>query len=258
MYRTGRAPVVERAPGTIPLRLTGMVRRELTGGSSPTDAPVLHRYYADLAALYGVEYLGEVLAANAGNTFGALAGTVLDGLVSPDRPVDLVIIAHALPDLDPRLSPGVCLARDVPGEPLVFAVSETDGPVSFTVLRVAGAYARRHSYRRVVVLVLDQATLPYRAGAEPAGDAAVALLLEDGPGAEIAVGRVPDVAPRDVPSVVAAVAGDRARIVRADEPGAFPATGVWAGLDRERGGHSVLVHHGPGHRDLHYCSIRDS
>lgn len=227
MYRTA---VLERARGTIPLRLTRVVRREFAGGTTPADTPWLHRYYADMAALYGVGHRPEILA---GNTFGMLAGAVLADVVSP---VDLVIIAHVLPDLDPRFSPGARLAGTVPGAPLVFAMSGTDGSIAFTALRVAGAYARRHSYRRVVVLVVDQATLPYRTDAEPAGDAAVALLLEDGPGAEITVGRSPE------------VAGDR--VIRMDEAGGFPATGVWAGLDL--GGHTVLVHH------PHYCAIRGS
>lgn len=247
MYRTG-PPVLGRTRGTIPLRLNGVVRREFAAGTAPADAPWLDRYYADMAALYGVEHRRSSLV---GNTFGVLTGAVLDGVVSPDRPVDLVVIAHVLPDLDPRFSPGARLTREVPGAPLVFAMSGTDGSVAFTALRVAGAYARRHAYRRAVVLVVDQATLPYRTDTVPGGDAAVALLLEDGPGAEIAVGRVRGMAPHEVP---AAVAGDRARVIRMGEPGAYPATGAWAGL--EPGGHSVLVHHGLG--DLHYCSIRGS
>lgn len=247
MYRTA-APALDQARGTIPLRLTRVVRRRLTGGTPPDDEPWLHRYYADMAALYGVEHRREVLAE--GNTFGALTGAVLAGVVSPDQPVDLVIIANVLPDLDPRFSPGARLTRDVPGTPLVFALSGVDDSVTFTALRVAGDYARRHAHRRAIVLVVDQSTLPYRTDAEPAGDAAVALLLEDGPGSSIAVGRLPDVAPHEVP---AAVAGDGARVIRADESG-FPATGVWAGL--ELGEDAVLVHHRLG--DLHYCAIRGS
>lgn len=246
MYRTA-APVLEPAPartaGALPLRLRRVARREFAGGATTTDTPFLHRYYADLAASHGVEHHPDVLAADSGTTFCAMAGAVVADVTAPGMPVDLVVVAHVLPDLDPRFSPGALLAGTVPGAPLVFALSGPDGAVAVTALRVVGAYARRHAYRRAVVVLVDQATLPYRTGAEPAGDAAVALLLEDGPGAEVTVGRAPD-----------HPTGDRATVLRLDEPGGYPATGAWAGLDLA--GHTVLVHRRLG--DSGYCSVLGS
>jgi len=254
MYRTV-PPVLDRVSRTIPLRLTRVVRREIAEGTCATDDPVLYRYYADLAALHGIHYRHDVLAAGAGNTFAALADVALAGLVSPVHPVDLVIIAHTLPDLDPRVSAGVRLTRTLPGSPLVFAISGPDASIGFTALRVAGDYARRHSYQRVMVLVLDQTVLPYQAAAEPGGDAAVALLLEDAPGGELTLGRVRGVSPEEVAGTVAKLALG-ARIVQAPVSDSAPGTGVWAGL--RLGADSVLVDYDRARGELHYCAVRES
>ena len=215
---------------------------------------MLYRYYADLAALHGIDYRQDVLAAGAGNTFVALTDAVLDGLVSPVLPVDLAIIAHTLPDLDPRVSPGVRLTRMLPGAPLAFAISGPDASIGFTALRVAGAYARRHSYQRVLVLVLGQTVLPYQMAVRPTRDAAVALLLEDAPGGAVTLGRVSGVSPRDVADVVAELAGD-ATVLQTPVPDSAPGTGVWAGL--ELGADSVLVDYDRARGELHYCAIRE-
>lgn len=252
MYRTV-PPVLDRVGVTLPLRLTRVAHRRFAGGRWPTDDPVLHRYYADLAALHDVGHRGEVLAAGTGNTFAALADAVLAGLVAPERPVDLVVIAHVLPDLDPRVSAGVRLTRTLPGSPVAFAVSGPDAAIGFTALRLAGDYSRRLSHRRVVVLMLDQTVLPYDTGSGVAtgGDAAVALLLEDAPGAEVTLGRVRDVAPRGVTGTVAGLALG-AEVVRS---GPHTATGLWAGLTP--GADAVLVDYDPARRELRYCAVRE-
>lgn len=252
VYRTV-PPVLDRVSRTVPLRLTRLVRREVAEATCATDDPVLHRYYADLAALHGVDHRRAVLAADAGNTFAALADAVLADLLSPVRPVDLVVIANTLPDLDPRVSAGVRLTRTLPGSPLVFGISGPDASVGFTALRVAGDYTRRHSYRRVLVLVLDQTVLPYET-VELEGDAAVALLLEDAPGSEVTVGRVSDVSPRQVAGAIAGLA-DGARLVLADGADTAPGTGIWAGV--APGEDTVLVAHDQVRGELCYCAIRE-
>jgi hypothetical protein len=254
MYRTG-PPVVDRVSRTTSLRLTRVVRREFTGGSHPTDDPRIHRYYADLAALHGIEYRKDVLETAVGNTFIEMADAVLAELVSDARPIDLVIVAHSLPDLDPWLSVGVSLTRTLPGEPLVFAMSGDGGSTAFTALRVAGDYARRHSYRRVVLLVMDQSTLPYPHDAEPAGDAAVAMLIEDAPGREITMGNIRDLQRPDVSAAIARLFGDAARVVDVDDHDAFPGTGIWSGVTQDRDGYTVLTAYDPARAELRYCAI---
>jgi hypothetical protein len=254
VYRTV-PPVLDRVSATLPLRLTRVVRREFAAGTRATDDPELYRYYADLTALHGVDHRQDVLASGTGNTFAALADGVLSGLVSPVRPVDLVVIAHALPDLDPRVSAGTRLTRTLPGSPLVFALSGPGASIGFTALRVAGDYTRRHSYQRVVVLVLDQTVLPYRTPAAPAVDAAVALLMEDAPGCAVTPGRIAGVAPRDVADTVAELASD-ARVIRTELSDRAPATGIWIGLALDTD--SVLVDYDHARGELRYCAIRES
>jgi hypothetical protein len=175
MYRTA-PPAIDRVRRETPLRLTRIVRREFDDGPCPAGDPELGRYYADLAALHGIGYRHDVIEQGAGNTFPAMARAVLADLVID--PIDLVIIAQATPDLDPRVSAGVSLSDWLPGEPLVFAISDVASTVVITALRLAREYARRHGYQRVLVLVMEQNTFPYETTAMPARDAATVLLLE--------------------------------------------------------------------------------
>ena len=245
MYRTV-PPVLDGVSRTIPLRLTRVVHREFPDGTCATDDPELHRYYADLAALHGLAPRPDALVGK-GNTFAALAGAVLTGLLPPGEPVDLVVIANTLPDLDPRVSSGVSLTATLPGSPLVFGISGADASIGFTALRVAGDYVRRHCYRRVVVLVLGQHVMPYGTAAGPGTDAAVALLLADAPGSEVTVGRV-----ADEPDALTGVAAG-ADVVVADP--ADPGTGVWAGVTPGTG--TVLAVHDHARGELRYCAIRE-
>jgi 3-oxoacyl-[acyl-carrier-protein] synthase III len=177
MYRTA-SPVNHRVSREVTLRLTRMVRREFDKGTYPADDPELHRYFTDLAASHGIGYRQDVLEQCAGNTFAAMARTVLTGFLSESEPIDLVIVVTATPDLDPRFSAGSSLSSWLPGEPLVFAISDLPSSAVFTALKLATEYTRRHSYRRVLLLVMEQTTLPYETTALPPGDAAVAFLFE--------------------------------------------------------------------------------
>jgi hypothetical protein len=250
MYRTV-PPIPGRARRGPSLRLTHLVRREFAAGGHPGANPALDRYYADLAALHGVEGRPDLLAAGAGNTFADMARAVLADVVAAGRPVDLVLVAHTLPDLDPWLSVGVSLTRIVPGAPLAFAVSGADGSVAFIALRLAGDYARRHGYRRVVVLVIDQGTLPYRHDAPPAGDAAVALLLEDAPGREVTLGRLADPSPGPANRLF----GRDAHVVDVDVDGRYPGTGAWSAVRPDGGSRVVLVARDPARAELRYCAV---
>ena len=245
MYRTV-PPVLDGVSRTIPLRLTRIAHRVFPDGTCATDDPDLHRYYADLATLHGIGHRSDALAGK-GNTFAALAGAVLTGLLPAGAPVDLVVIANTLPDLDPRVSSGVSLTATLPGSPLVFGISGADASIGFTALRVAGDYVRRHAYRRVVVLVLGQTVMPYETAAEPGPDAAVALLLADEPGSEVTVGRV-----ADTPGALTRVA-DGADVVVADP--ADPGTGLWASVTP--GTDTVLAVHDHARGELRYCAIRE-
>jgi hypothetical protein len=70
-------------------------------------------------------------------------------------PLDLVILAHVTPDLDPRDSVAGALAGP---DLLVFAVSDQGRLAPFTALQLAAALPDRS---QAAVIVLDQAVVPY-------------------------------------------------------------------------------------------------
>jgi hypothetical protein len=248
MYRT--APLaIGGTHGVLPLRLDRLVHRHFAVGGNWTDDPELHEYHADLAALHGIGYRGEVLRRGAGNTFADMAGPMLAGL----DPVDVVIIAHATPDLDPRVSAGASSAHRFDGEPLVFTVMDQACSVAFTAIRLAGEYVRRHSYRRALVLVLDQSTLPYESAEVLGGDAAVALHLGFDPGGRVRSGRIPGVAPEEVARVADQVGGGVPVIGLGQPDRRFPATGIWHGY--RPGTSKLLVHYDQPRAQLSYCAI---
>jgi hypothetical protein len=248
MYRTA-PPAIGRTQGVLPLRLNRLVHRRFAVGGSWTDDPQLHEYYADLASLHGIGYRGDVLRRGAGNTFVGMAAPMLAGL----DPVDVVIIAHATPDLDPRVSAGAGAAHRFAGEPLVFTVMDQACSVAFTAIRLAGEYVRRHSYRRALVLVLDQSTLPYESSEVLGGDAAVALHLDFDPGGGVRSGRIPGVAPEEVARVADRIGGGVPVIGLGAPDGEFPATGIWRGY--QPGTSTVLVHYDQPRAQLSYCAI---
>jgi hypothetical protein len=248
MYRTA-PPDTSRTNGALPLRLRRLVHRRFAVGGGWTDDPELHRYYADLASLHGVGYRGEVLRRGAGNTFVGMAGPMLAGV---DR-VDVLIVAHATPDLDPRVSAGSGAAHRFAGEPLVFTVMDQACSAAFTAIRLAGEYVRRHSYRRALVLVLDQSTLPYESSEELGGDAAVALHFDFDPDGRVRSGRVPGVAPEEVARVADRIGGGVPVIGLGQPDRRFPATGIWRAY--QPGAGAVLVHYDQSRAQLSYCAV---
>jgi len=213
----------------------------------------------------------------AGTTFTAMAQDLVAELDLGDDLVDLAMVAHSTPDLDCRLSAATYLSEELTNGPLVFALSDSGTCAPFTALELAGDYARRHGYRRALVLVLDQSTLPYEIdGTAPAGNAGVAILLEDN--GSLSVGHEIGVRSADLPGAVDAAlgsllgpdsaatvvvgAGIDPELVRHSgpvlvaEPG-YPCTAAWSllaahGVDADP---VVLIDHDPSTGDLGYCVV---
>jgi hypothetical protein len=258
VYRTS-APTLSRSSGVRTLGLARVVRTRVTPDRTLDDEFSL-RHFTDLTSLYGVAVRPDVLA-SPGTTFTALTRSLHAGL-EPLGPVDLAIVAHATPDLDCRLAAATYLAEAVPGAPLSFSVSDVGRCAPFTALRIATDYAARHGFARALVVIADQATLPYDVDDRPAGDAGVALLLEPG-GAPLSLVHTPGVAVAELPD---AVASGLASLVGSDErvavvagagidpelvrhggtvrsaPAGYPCTSLWEGL-AESLGRVVLVEH---------------
>lgn len=276
MYRTSAPTLssVSRPVGA--LGLARVVRTRVAPDRSLDDEFSL-RHFTDLTSLYGVAVRPDVLA-SPGTTFTALTRS-LHAELEPLGPVELAIVAHATPDLDCRLAAATYLAEAVPGAPLSFSVSDVGRCAPFTALRIASDYAARHGYSRALVVIADQATLPYDLGAHevddrPAGDAGVALLLEPG-GTPLSVVHTPGVAVSELPDALAAglasLVGEDERVavvagagidpelvrrggtVRS-APAGYPCTSLWEGL-ADSLGRVVLVEHDAVTGDLGMAAV---
>ncbi|MBR7835540.1 hypothetical protein KDL01_19850 [Actinospica durhamensis] len=139
-------------------------------------------YHRDLLRPHGLETgLDTAALKTPGPSYGEMGRTLLEAAVSPDEPVDLLVLAYAVPDLEPGRATATYLSHLCPGRPMAFAISDQGTAAAFTGLKLIGEYARSGDTRRAVLLILEQPTLPYDPGVPvtlPAAAAGVALVLE--------------------------------------------------------------------------------
>ncbi|WNF28001.1 hypothetical protein RI138_14835 [Streptomyces sp. C11-1] len=289
MYRTVAPPVAARGVPAPPLRLERVVHRAFPAGRNRIDDAFSERHFTDLTTQYGVEYRPGLVPGGTGNTFAAMSRELVESLDLDGDPVGVAIVAHCTPDLDCRYAAATYLSEAWPHSPLAFGVSEQGSCTPFVALRLATEFARRHALGRALVLVLDQAALPYDTGlvGDQAlrGDAGVALLLStgDGPGEGRGVRpdlrHTPGVSTEDVRALLAeqlspygrditVVAGsgidpgrdlpDGLAEVRGAAKG-FPCSALWAELAGPAGPRPlVLVEHDPTTGDLGVCVAGDA
>ncbi|MEV0677489.1 hypothetical protein AB0I60_13305 [Actinosynnema sp. NPDC050436] len=267
MYRT-TAPVLRPGAPAATLGLARVVRAVGVPDGRLDDEFSL-RHFTDLTAGHAVAVRPDLLTS--GTTFTALTRALHERLEPLAGPVDVAIIAHATPDLDCRLAAATYLSEALPDGPLSFSVSDVGACAPFAAIRLARDYAARHGYRRALVVVADQATLPYDVADRPAGDAGVALLLEAG-ATPLTLAHRTGVTGRDLPGALAsALAGvdertpvvvgagvDPALVatggpVRTARAG-YPCTALWDGL-ADSLEPVVLVEHDPVTGDLGVASV---
>jgi hypothetical protein len=276
MYRAAATTLsTTPSPRLLPLRLrlAMAVRREFGPGEARIDVPELHRYFTDLTRGRDLGFEQDRVTRARGNTFMAMARDLLADRLTGAR-VDLAIVAHAAPEFDPRLSAPVNLTAVLPGGPLVFSVSGQGSLAAFSALRIAGSYADRHGFQRVLVLVMDQGVTPYDTP-ELVRDAATALLFEPGGGPAVHVGHVPGVAPADAAATLAgfrqSAPGPETVVVGSGlartgswpdavaAPAGYPCTGLWAPLaDGTVTTPALLADYDPRHRALGLCVVAES
>ncbi|MFI9007909.1 hypothetical protein ACIGNX_11830 [Actinosynnema sp. NPDC053489] len=251
-----------------------LLRAERRGfaGSAEVLADDGHRadvaaYVADMARPFGGESGGDL----AGQSYGEMARELVAAVVSPEEPVDLLVLAFSVHDVWPGRATATYLSHLCPGTPLSFAICDQGSAAPFTALRVV----RAHGARRALLLVVEQASLPYDAGAPlPAEHRGVAMLYGGGAGARVTdLRQHADVAPGAVPGLaslaVAELSGGPVPVVVSEALAAVwpgrpehalvsqgqPTTGVWweltAALD---GGADVVVVADYDHR-LRYLSV---
>jgi hypothetical protein len=292
-----RPPAAPRSAGSGPttppyrrdLYLVRAERRTFDGPAGfltdPANRARVGEYLADMARPYACEVpaapFGE-LAEALGQSYGEMAEALIGPIVAADEPVGLLVLAFSIHDLRPGRQTAAYLSHVTAGAPMAFAICDQGSAAAFSGLRIAREYASSAGIRRALLIVVEQAALPYDSPAEvPLRHQGVVMLYDDraGPAPRVAgIRQHPDVPPGAVAGLAAAdladLAGDHREVglvlgdalaavwtapaagrVRVMPPGQ-PSTGVWWGLVDELGGDAgrpdvvVAADYDPGLRYL--------
>jgi hypothetical protein len=254
--------------------------------TDPANRARVAEYLADMARPYAREVPAALFAEPPspalGHSYGEMAEALIGPVVPADEPVGLLVLAFSVHDLRPGRQTAAYLSHVTPGAPMAFAICDQGSAAAFSGLRIARDYASSAGIRRALLIVVEQASLPYDCPAPvPAQHRGVAMLYDDraGPAPRVAgVRQHPDVPPGAVAGLAAAdlaglagghrevglVLGDAlaaawtapaAGRVRVMPPGQ-PSTGVWWGLIDELGSEAgrpglvVAADYDPGLRYL--------
>lgn len=240
------------------------MRRTFSGPAEfladPGNRARVGAYLADMARAYGGDVpaalFGEPPSPALGHSYGEMAEALIGPAVSADEPVDLLVLAFSIHDMRPGRQTAAYLSHATPGAPMAFAICDQGSAAAFSGLRIAREYASSAGIRRALLIVVEQAALPYGCQVPvPLQHRGVAMLYGDCavPQARVAgVRQHPGVQPGDVAGLAAghltelaashqkvglvlsdALAGlwtaPAAGQVRVMPPGQ-PATDVWWGL----------------------------
>src|SRR5260221_10540095 len=138
-------------------------------------------YLTDLLQPYGLALKPGALEPD-GQSYGEMAEALIELAVPAAEGVDLLVLAYAIPDIAPGRATTTYLSHVCPGGPMAFAISDQGTAAAFTGLRLIREYARSGGLRKALLLVVEQAALPYDPAvpvAVPAGHTGVALLFGD-------------------------------------------------------------------------------
>lgn len=178
---TGTASVAGSADAAGPvLRIRRSGRRAFAGSAAEAE-PGLRVFLADLVRPYQLKLREDLLAAGPPPSYGEMAGPLIGSVVPATAPVDLLMLAFTVPDGRPERATASHLSHLCPGQPMAFALCDQGPAAAFTGLRLAAEYLRDGVCQRALLLVTEQATLPYDPPAPavlPERHAAVALLCE--------------------------------------------------------------------------------
>jgi 4-hydroxymandelate oxidase len=137
-----------------------------------------------------------------------MAQALIADTVPADAPVDLLILAFAVPDIAPGRATATYLSHVCPGTPVAFAICDQGTATAHTALRIAREYVGGGACRSALLVVVEQADLHHEAPAPvPVRHTAVLLRVDADTGAGTAVGvarQHPDVAADAVPALLAA------------------------------------------------------
>jgi hypothetical protein len=172
--------------GTHPLRISGAARRVFDEQADSARHPAYRTYLTDMVRPYGLTVDTEALDEGRGQCYADMAGALIPEVCADDQPVDLLVMAFAVPDVTPWRCTTSHLSLLCPGNPMAFAVSDCGTTAAFTGLRLIRAQAVGPSSPRAVLIVAEQAAINHELpipAAAPARHAAVALRCDRaGPG----------------------------------------------------------------------------
>lgn len=143
-------------------RLTGAVSLSFAADSVTARDPDLRVYARDLALPYGLPLAEDRLAAGSGHSYAEMGEAVIDALVPAGQPVDLLVEVFASPDVQPGRAASVHLSSYCPGRPFAFALAEQGTAGAFSALALTASYLSGDGFERALVLVLEQAALPWQ------------------------------------------------------------------------------------------------
>jgi hypothetical protein len=181
------APAGGTAPAPARLGVSGAWRQAFGSASDCARDPALRAYMADMLRPYGLDLAEDRLTD--GQSYGEMAAELLVRELADEDPVDLLVFAFAVPDVAPWRATASYLSHRCPGQPFAFAVCDQGVVAPFTALRLIRDYVRTGGCRRALLVVAEQAALPYQrtgtaSGAAPAvvpaSHAVVALLFDQG------------------------------------------------------------------------------
>jgi hypothetical protein len=271
-----------RGPGAADaLVLDRVVHRGYDGDCEFLRAPHhradIRTYLTDLLRPYGLGLDEDRLAAGTGHSYGEMALDLIGATVGRDEPVDVLVLAFAVPDVRPGRATATYLSHVCPGRPNAFAVCDQGVAAAFTGLVVLREYLNAGAGERGLLLVLEQATLHYEPtppAPVPARPAGVALLCGRGPGrarvtsvrvrADVPPDRVRELAERDAGAATTLIAGGGVDAPSLSTPVGVPPcradagqpyTGVWSQLAAvlagdAAGGRVAVVDYDPSLRYL--------
>lgn len=183
-------PVPGRPAPSACLRLARAERRTFPGPaaflSDPGNRAAVGDYLSDLIRAYPAEPAAPaeapslVVSPEQGHSYGEMAEALISAVTSADQPVDLLVLAFSIHDLQPGRATATYLSHVCPGNPVSFAISDQGSAAAYSGLRVTRDYLAAAGFRRALLIVVEQAALPYGDGtALPAQHRGVALLLEN-------------------------------------------------------------------------------
>lgn len=187
MHRSGPPRPAGPGPGAgAGFRVRRAAARAFGGRSASSLDPDLRVYLADLVRPYRLALREDLLSTGAGHNYGEMAEELIRTTVSEDEPVDLLVLAFAIPDVRPGRSTALYLSSICPGEPLAFALCEQGAGTAHSALKLVHDYGRGGGFRRGMLIVLEQAAVHYepaptrdgRPPVIPTGAAAVALICD--------------------------------------------------------------------------------